>query len=257
MADNDPLALLIPGLDGTGLLYYRQVEALSRRYRVRPWRFAARAVFDYADLVQELGDGTQAEARHSVLVVGESFGGVLALHYALAFPERVRRLILLNTFPYYRRRLRARLAELLAPVLAWGASRKLKDRIVAAILEREGIGREDINRYHAIVRQVDMQAYRRRLALVRQVDLRPRLGEIRAPTVILVSGRDKLVPSTLEAQVLSSGIPHAVVHEFPRAGHALVLTPGFSLADYAEEGILKRSPNHIKEMRDESEAGKV
>ena len=239
------------------MLYYRQVEALSRRYRVRPWRFAPRAVFDYADLVQELGAGTEGETPHSVLVVGESFGGVLALHYALAFPERVRRLILVNTFPYYRRRLRIRLAELLAPALGWEASRKLKGRIVESILGREGIEGEDLDRYGAIVRQVDLQAYRRRLALVRQVDLRPRLREIRAPTVILASGRDKLVPSRLEAQVLASGIPHAIVHEFPRAGHALLLTPGFSLADYAGEGILKMSPNHIKEMRDESETGKV
>lgn len=253
----NPLALLIPGLDGTGLLYYRQIEALSRRYRVRPWRFAPRAAFTFADLVQELGAGTVGEAPHSILVVGESFGGVLAMHYALAFPERARRLILVNTFPYYRRRLRIRLAELLAPVLAWESSRKLKGWIVESILAREGIEREDLDRYHAIVRQVDLQAYRCRLALVRLVDLRPRLREIGSPTIILASGRDKLVPSRLDAQVLASGIPHALVHEFPRAGHALLLTPGFTLADYAEEGILKRSANDIKEMRDESEAGKV
>jgi hypothetical protein len=31
---------------------------------------------------------------------------------------------------------------------------------------------------------------------------------------------------------MASKIPNAEVHEFPRAGHALLLTPGFSLAAY-------------------------
>ncbi|MBP1595872.1 MAG: hypothetical protein H6Q05_1249, partial [Acidobacteria bacterium] len=43
-----PLALLIPGLDGTGRLFYRQIEALVRRYRVLAWDFGAGADFDLA-----------------------------------------------------------------------------------------------------------------------------------------------------------------------------------------------------------------
>jgi pimeloyl-ACP methyl ester carboxylesterase len=50
--------------------------------------------------------------------------------------------------------------------------------------------------------------------------------------VLLASGRDKLVPSIREAHFMASRIPNARVHEFPEAGHALLLTPGISLADY-------------------------
>jgi pimeloyl-ACP methyl ester carboxylesterase len=189
--------------------------------------------------MRELGEGTECEDPGSILVVGESFGGVLAMHYVLDYPQRVRRLILVNTFPYYPRRVRIRLARLLAPLLHWGASRKIKDHIVDRILILEGIQKSDLEQYHKIIREVDLQEYCRRLRLVQQIDLRSRLPEIAVPTIILAAGRDKLVPSTREARFMASRIPQATVHEFPRAGHALLLTPGLSLADYADEGILK------------------
>ena len=238
MTDRKPLALLIPGLDGTGLLYYRQIEALSPRHRVAAWRFQSRPEFDFSDLTQELGRGTEEETPGSILVAGESFGGMVAMHYVLAYPERVRRLILVNTFPYYRRRLRIQSARALAPLLHWGACRTIKSLIVDRILRSEGIEAPDLIRYQQIVREVDLPAYRCRLRLVQEADLRPRLHEIRVPTVILASGRDKLVPAVREARFMASCIRGAIVREFPRAGHALLLTPGFSLADYSGEHIL-------------------
>jgi pimeloyl-ACP methyl ester carboxylesterase len=230
-----PLVLLIPGLDGTGQLYFKQLRPLSSRYRVLAWSFRSRAVFDFEDLVQELGAGTEGEAPGSILVVGESFGGIVAMHYVLAFPERIRRLILVNAFPYYRRRVRIRLGRALAPLLEWKTSRRIKSVIVDRILRSEGIEEPDIENYRRVVRQVQLEAYYRRLLLVQQADLRARLHEIRVPTVILASGRDKLVPSKREASYMASKMPHATLHEFPRAGHALLLTPGFTLADYADE----------------------
>ena len=57
-------------------------------------------------------------------------------------------------------------------------------------------------------------------------------GEICVPTVLLAAGRDKLVPSIREAYFMAARMKEARVHEFPDAGHALLVTPGFSLADY-------------------------
>jgi pimeloyl-ACP methyl ester carboxylesterase len=239
MTSKKPLALLIPGLDGTGLLYYRQIGALSPSHRVVAWRFKATGEFDLPDLMRELGRGTEGEDPGSILVVGESFGGVLAMHYVLDYPQRVRRLILVNAFPYYPRRIRIRLGRLLAPLLRWDVSRKIKDLIVDRILIGEGIQQSDLAWYHKIICEVDLREYCRRLLLVQQIDLRSRLHEIAVPTIILAAGRDKLVPSSREARFMASRIPQAIMHEFPRAGHALLLTPGLSLADYADEGILK------------------
>jgi pimeloyl-ACP methyl ester carboxylesterase len=232
VAMDKPLALLIPGLDGTGRLYYRQLEGLSARYRVRAWEFCRRDAFDFADLVQELAEGTAGEAPGSILVVGESFGGPVALHYVLAYPERVRALALVNSFPAYRRKIRIRLACRLAFLLNWRVVRRLKDSVAERILAGEGILPEDRRRYHEIIQLIHRPAYQCRLELVRDVALRHRLSEISVPTCIFTSGRDKIVPSRTEGRFMASRIPSARLFEFPDAGHALLLTPGFSLADY-------------------------
>jgi len=244
-----PLALLIPGIDGTGLLYSRQTDALSRYFRVNAWRYREGSDIDYPDLLDELGRATEGEEPGSILVVGESFGGTVAMLYALTFPERMDRLFLINTFPYYRRRLRIRLAGLLTPLLKLRAAQLIKNAVVERVLRREGIPGQARRVYHHILRsEVDLVSYRQRLNLVARVDLRERLGDIAVPTSIFASGKDKLVPSLAEARRMASRIPGAILHEFPHAGHALLLTPGFSLADYRNEGILKRGkPSGLRE----------
>jgi pimeloyl-ACP methyl ester carboxylesterase len=226
------LVVLIPGLDGTGRLYYRHIQALSARYRVRAWAFEPRPVFDFPDLVAELDAELAAEPPGSVTIVGESFGGTVALHYTLAHQERVRRLLLINTFAEYPGRLRIALACRLAPLLSWRGVRQVKDFIVHRQLAAEGVQPEDRRRYQEIIQFVDRASYCRRLQLVRDVRLRERLGQVRVPTLIFASGKDKVVPPLLEARYMASRIPGARLLEYPHAGHALLLTPGFSLAEH-------------------------
>ncbi len=230
--DARPLALLIPGLDGTGRFYQRHVAALSLRYRVCPWEFRKRSRFCFDDLVEELAEATAGEKPGSITVVGESFGGPVAIHFVLAYPERVRSLILINSFAFYRRRIRIRLACRMAPILNWPVIAALKDAVADRVLELEGIPFGERHFYGVTVQMIDLAAYRRRLELARDVDLADRLGQIGVPTTILASGRDKIVPSVAEGRFMASRIPNARLHEFPRAGHALLLTPGFSLANY-------------------------
>ncbi len=234
-SDSKPLALLIPGLDGTGKLFYRQIEPLAGNCRVCPYEFGAGANFDLADLTGELGRFTAGEPARSILVAGESFGGLVAIDYALRYPERVRLLILVNAFPYFRRRLRIRLARVLARLLELRAARQIKNLVVDRILQREGIPQQDRRRYQEVIRMINRSAYLRRLQLVQELDLRPRLREIAVPCTILAGGRDKIVPSVREARFMAARIPGAGVHEFPEAGHALLLTPGVYLADYVPE----------------------
>ncbi len=231
-AESKPLALLIPGLDGTGQFYYLQLKALKYRYRPLPWAYAPGAGFSMDDLILALGRATALDERGSIRVVGESFGGLVALHYVLRFPERVAQLVLINAFPCYRRKTRVRLAFWLAPLLGIGLCRRVKESTVEFVLKREGIPADVRRRCRLILKGVDPAAYCRRLQLLLTEDLRPRLHEILVPTVLLASGRDKLVPSIREARFMASRIRDARVHEFPMAGHGLLLTPGVVLADY-------------------------
>jgi pimeloyl-ACP methyl ester carboxylesterase len=227
-----PLALLIPGLDGTGKLYFRQTAALSARYRVRCCSYPRGGSFGFPDLVAELDRASAGEEPGSVLAVGESFGGTVAMEYALQHAERIRTLVLVNTFCYYGHPVWIRLACMLAPFLRARGCSQLKHSVVDRMLAREGIVEADRLRYHEIVKSVDPAGYRRRLQLIRTLDLRPRLKDLAAPAVLFASGRDKLVPSIEQARLMGSLIPDARVYEIPNAGHALLLTPGFSLADF-------------------------
>jgi pimeloyl-ACP methyl ester carboxylesterase len=234
-AQKKPLALLIPGLDGTGELFRAQLGTLAGTHRPCPWSYGPGTGFQLDDLTRQIGEATAAELPSSILVIAESFGGLVALSYVLRYPERVRQVILVNTFPFYRRRWRVRLARFLAPLLVFSTARRVKDFVVDRTLEREGVPVEARRHYHKTIRSVPLEAYRWRLQLIRQADLRPRLHEIHLPTLLLASGRDKLVPSIREAHFMASQLSNARVHEFPNAGHALLMTPGFSLADYVQK----------------------
>jgi pimeloyl-ACP methyl ester carboxylesterase len=227
-----PLALLIPGLDGTGRLYFGQIPSLSEKYNVLAYEFRARERFELSDLVEEVAAVTESERAESVLIVAESFGGLVALQFALDYPERIRQMALINTFPFYRKRARIRVGCGFAGLMSKPLPRRLKDFIVDRTLASEGSLQPDRRQYRDAVGHVHYPAYCRRLQLVRDIDLRCRLREIVVPTCLFASGRDKLVPSITEAQYMHSLLPNSTIYEFPNAGHALLLTPGFFLADY-------------------------
>src|SRR5512144_2473986 len=94
--------VLVPGMDGTGQLFYRQVPLLSRRYRVATYALRDdtsdmdRLVADLAHVVDTVAPGEQR-----AVVIGESFGGALALSFALAMPQKVSALVVLNSFPFF------------------------------------------------------------------------------------------------------------------------------------------------------------
>jgi hypothetical protein len=54
--------------------------------------------------------------------------------------------------------------------------------------------------------------------VARKLDYRPRLGDIRAPTLLLVGRRDPQMPPAC-AEELAQGIPHAQLVVFDHSGH--------------------------------------
>jgi len=105
--------VLVPGLDGTGRLFYSQLPRLARSYRVATYalRDAARTMDVLVEDLAHVID-TVAPTERRAIVVGESFGGALAMSLALARPERVSALVILNSFPYFAPQVRLHLAML-------------------------------------------------------------------------------------------------------------------------------------------------
>ena len=168
-------------------------------------------------------------------VLGHSFGGHVALEYVLRHPDRVSRLILMDTAGDARWS-QERAADILAG--------RGFDRKTVAVARRFYDGRiapKDFAR--ASIRL--LPAYDHRFSLLRlgremleggwRAEMRPealifggrmmrgwsvmdRLGEIHVPTLVMAGRSDFLFPPESQA-MLAAGIPGAQLHIIERAGH--------------------------------------
>src|SRR5215468_4520707 len=90
---NGDALVLVPGINGSGALFYRQVPLLQRSYRVATYSLRDEA--DELDvLVEDLAQVVDRTASdRKALIIGESFGGAVALTFALKYPGRVSALV--------------------------------------------------------------------------------------------------------------------------------------------------------------------
>ena len=159
-------------------------------------------------------------------VLGDSFGGLIALAYTLAHPEHVRRLVISDGLPAVKG-----MAHPLPDVFpdldeATDARSKGLDAQAAADLEIRTHIRECFydpelaSRYLAGFPQLTMspEVNDRMGASVENVDLAPRLHLITAPTLIL-TGRFDLNVAFVTAWRMVKAIPNARLHVFERSGH--------------------------------------
>ena len=222
--------VLVPGMDGTGQLFYRQVPLLAGTYRVATYalRDSARSMDVLIDDLAHVIDAV-APGSGRAIVIGESFGGALALTFALAHPERVRALVIVNSFPYFAPQIRLRLARIGLGLLPWGAMTLIR-RMTAARLHSRHTHRDEIRRFLELTAKATRRGYLNRLRLLTQYDVRHRLGDVTAPTLLLAADLDHLVPSVAQAEFMSARIPDAALRVLDGHGHICLIAPGVDLA---------------------------
>jgi pimeloyl-ACP methyl ester carboxylesterase len=230
-----PLLVYVTGLDGTGELFYKQLPTLTENYRVVTFRLRDDPRATYNDLADDIATILDDLGEPTATIVGESFGGSVVLYFALIYPKRVERLVIVNSFPHYRRRIRIRLAAFLSSILP--ARFVIPFRLASATLGLlvDGVTREDRKKILQVLRSVEMKSYARRLQLIAEVNIADRLVEIHAPTLLIATERDLLVPSVREAQEMHSRMPQATVKILKRKGHACLLRDDVRLSDLLKE----------------------
>jgi len=224
------LLINVPGLDGTGELIFKQAPALARDYRVATFRLRESGNFSYADLASDIAAIIRDVGEERATVVGESFGGTVALWFALLYPQLLERLVIINSFPRFRNRIKIRAARRLASSLPPRASWLIRAAGSTVGLHVDGVAAADRRRCRSIIKAVKMPAYVRRLELIENLDLEERLKEITAPTLFIAADHDLLVPSVREAKLMASMTPNATVEVVHGAGHACLLGERVSLA---------------------------
>jgi pimeloyl-ACP methyl ester carboxylesterase len=227
--------VLVPGMDGTGQLFYRQLPLLARSYRVATYALRDSAS-DMDGLVADLDRVVEeaAPAGGRAIVIGESFGGALAMSLALARPERVAALVILNSFPYFVPHARLRLGLLGLGALPWGAMRLIR-RLTASRLHSAHTGRDEIRRFMDVTANTTKQGYVNRLRVLQRYDIRDRLTDLRPPTLFLAAECDHLVPSIAQARFMAARVPNAAVQVLAGHGHICLIAPGVDLGRIVDE----------------------
>lgn len=98
--DTLPLLFYLPGIDGTGLAAYRQFPSLSRAFDLRALFMPPAERQPFEQLVEHVAAQVEAEIARAaptrpVYLLGESFGGIMALALAERLPK-VDRVVLVN-----------------------------------------------------------------------------------------------------------------------------------------------------------------
>lgn len=235
LAGDGPGLVLVPGMDGTGRLFYRQVPLLAKRYRVATYRLRDDAP-DMAALVDDLAQVARAVAAAGaqVVVVGESFGGALALSFALSNPQLVSALVVLNSFPRFLPQARLTLAIRALRVMPWEAM-PLVRRLTAFRLHSRYTHRAEIHRFMELTRETTRDGYVARLRILQAYDVRDRLGQLGMPVLFLAAERDHLVPAVREAQYMARRVPQATLRVLTGHGHICLIAPNLDLERLLQE----------------------
>lgn len=227
--------VLVPGMDGTGELFYRQVPRLEQSYRVATYvlRDDAESLdLLAADLARVVDVVAPIERR--AIVVGESFGGAVALTFALNYPSRVAALVILNSFPHFAPQLRLRLAIAGLAVLPWGAM-PLVRHLTAFRLHSPHTHRAEVKQFIELTAHATRDGYINRLKLLRRYDVRDRLHDIRQPALFLASEHDHLVPAVAQARYMANRVPSSVMRILKGHGHICLIAPDVDLAQILNE----------------------
>jgi len=177
---------------------------------------------DYVGLLFGLLDSLHVS---DAVLVGHSMGGAIAADAALARPDRVHGLVLVDAaglgvrWPFM---LRVARWPIVGPVFDHLRGRAATGRILRAIYgDGSRVTEQDIDQYYAPIALPDFgRSLRGVLREFSFDDLAGRLGSIQTPTLVMWGTRDQVIPQTIGV-VLAAQLPHAALARFQTAGHAL------------------------------------
>lgn len=243
-----PTLVVVPGIAATYRSYALLLNRLAAEFEtihydypgVEPGDGARLGRIGHEDLVDDLIGLLDHLGRSSAYVLGISFGSTVALAALARECGRFPRAVVQGGFAHRAYTLAERLAlavgrrvpgtlsslPLRERVLAWNS----RDSFPAALAPRWRYYVEDNARTR-------IAGLAHRCDLLTRLDLRPRLGSIRTPVLLLRGNEDRIVPRALH-DTLARGLPGAATRVVPLAGHPMHLTHAELMARYVTEHLL-------------------
>lgn len=232
--EGEPLLLL-----NGGMMTYAAWEPLARRLGpgrrlircdlrgqlLSPGAAPAALEDNVADLTALL-DHLEVDSTH---VLGASYGGEIGLLLAALAPERVRSLVAVTVADHADEAM-ARDGERWRRLLGAAVDAESRERFYHRLLEavysdgfRERFGAELAARARQVAALPDgwWDNLVTIFDAVATLDLRPRLGAVRCPTLVVVAGDDRLIPAR-RSHDLAAAVAGAETRVHETSGHALV-----------------------------------
>ena len=176
---------------------------------------------DYARLIVALLDSLDIS---SAVLVGHSMGGAIAAEVALAHPDRVRGLVLIDAAGYGVRWpgvLKAARSRIIGAIVTRFRSRWITARILrSTYADPRKVTEADVDQYYAPVPQPDYgRALRGVLREFRFDTLVGRLGGLQTPTLVMWGDADRWIP-VRDGGRLARELPRGALVVVPSTGHA-------------------------------------
>jgi 3-oxoadipate enol-lactonase len=184
-----------------------------------PAEFAT--VADYADHVARAMDALKLPATTDVF--GNGFGAFVALELAIRHGARFGRLLVADTVAAFPEPARLPFHGMAEKVRANGMQAVLDTAIGRMFpAEFQGAHPEVVARRKSILAPANAECFARACLALAALDLRPKLGGIRNPTLVMCGALDQTTPPAL-AQEVAKAIPGARYREIAGSGHCPML----------------------------------
>ncbi|HVS78492.1 MAG TPA: alpha/beta fold hydrolase [Steroidobacteraceae bacterium] len=210
--------ILVPGLLASPRLYAEQMPQL---WRTGPVTVAAHT---RDDSMGAIARRILASAPARFALAGLSMGGYVSFEILRQAPERVARLVLLDTSaradtPEQSEQRRAQIE-----MAREGRLAEVADMLFPRLVHARRWGDESLRRiWRAMVQEVGAEGFiNQQTAIIGRPDSRPGLAAVRCPTLVIVGDGDVLTPPE-RAEEIASGIPNARLAIIRDSGHLSTL----------------------------------
>nr|XP_023876718.1 acyltransferase-like protein At3g26840, chloroplastic isoform X2 [Quercus suber] len=273
---NSPLLLFLPGILSVGIGLIKNHCRIGKIFETWCLHIPVMDRTPFTDLVKQVEKTIRSENYRSpnrpIYLVGESFGGCLALAVAASNPDIDLVLILANpTTSISRSQLQPlmTLLEFIPNRLPFSPPNMLNlmtgqplrmaiESVVKGLPLQQTVGElsqdlEAISSYLSVLADIlPRETLRWKLQMLKSGSAvsNSRLHAVKAQTLILSSGRDQLLPSQEEGERLCHVLPKCEIRKFNNSGHFLLLEDGIDLVTIIKGASFYRRGKYLNYVSD-------
>lgn len=207
----------VPMLSGEGRTFYKQAVDLQEDFHTVYYNLRETSDMSYDLLTKDLLGLLDHLGFERPIIVGESFGGTIAMSFALKHPKRVSKLVISSSFARYPRPSWLKLGIFLMNFCPKTSIRWYLNGKWAKILKNCQADHQDAPPSRGDTSPA--KVFRARMRLISKFDVLSRLSEIECPVLFIGGKRDWLMNSGKECLLMSENTPNGQAHIINGAGH--------------------------------------